>query len=262
MMRSLYTAAAGMAAQQFNLDVIANNLANVNTNGFKHSRAEFQDTLYQVLRSQGAQNGQDATRPVALQVGLGSRTVATTTMLEQGPLQQTSNKYDLAIEGDGFFKVLLPDGSEAFTRDGQFKVDATGRIVTSDGYPLQPDILVPSDAISFTVGSDGTVNVQVAGDTTIQNLGQVLLARFPNPAGLQRIGHNLFRVSAASGDAIEGAPGTEGLGSIAQYAIENSNVQIVEEMVRMILAQRAYEVNSKAITTADEMLGLTNNLKR
>ena len=262
MMRSLYTAAAGMSVQQFNLDVIANNLANVNTNGFKQSRAEFQDTLYQVLRSQGAQNGQDATRPVALQVGLGARTVATTMMLDQGPLQQTTNKYDLAIEGEGFFKVLLPDGTEAYTRDGQFKVDATGRLVTSDGYPLQPDILVPTGAVSFTVGSDGTANVQVAGSAAIQNLGQILLARFQNPAGLERIGRNLFRPSAASGDAIEGVAGTDGLGSIAQYTVENSNVQIVEEMVRMILAQRAYEANSKAIVTADEMLSLTNNLKR
>ena len=262
MMRSLYTSAAGMAAQQFNLDVISNNLANVNTTGFKTSRAEFQDMLYQVMRSGGAQTGQGANRPASMQVGLGSRVIATTSLLDQGPLQQTTNKFDFAIEGDGFFKVQLPDGTYAYTRDGSFKLDATGRLVTSDGYSLQPEVLVPTDVTSFTVGSDGTVSLQQAGDSAIQNVGQVLVSRFPNPAGLARIGHNLFKESPASGTATDVPAGTTGAGTIAQYAIENSNVQIVEEMVHMILAQRAYEVNSKAIQTADDMLGTTNNLKR
>lgn len=262
MMRSLYTSAAGMVAQQFNLDVIANNLANVNTNGFKQSRAEFQDMLYQVMRGSGAQNGLGANSPVSLQVGLGSRPVATSTQTGQGPLQQTSNRYDMAIEGEGFFKVQLPDGSFGYTRDGSFKTDSTGRLVTSDGYALQPEILVPTDATSFTVGADGSVSIQQAGTTAISNVGQILVSHFANTAGLERMGHNLFRESSASGTATDVPPGTSGTGTVMQYAVENSNVQIVEEMVRLIMAQRAYEVNSKAIQTADEMLNSTNSLKR
>lgn len=262
MMRSLYTAAAGMIAQQFNLDVIANNLANVNTNGFKGSRAEFQDMLYQVMRSGGAQNGLGANSPVALQVGLGARPVATTTLSSQGPLQQTSNQFDIAVEGDGFFKVLLPDGTFGYTRDGSFQPDSTGRLVTADGYALQPETLVPTDVKAFTIGSDGSVSIQRAGSVSVESSTQILLTKFTNPAGLERVGHNLFKESGASGTATDLPPGTSGVGTVAQYSIENSNVQIVEEMVRMIMAQRAYEINSKAIQSADEMLNTTNQLKR
>ncbi len=261
-MRSLYTAAAGMAAQQFNLDVIANNLANVNTTGFKQSRAEFQDMVYQLMRSSGTQSGAGINSPSALEVGLGARIVATTSQFEQGALQTSTNKFDMAIQGDGFFKVQLADGTFAYSRDGSFKPDATGRLVTSDGFPIQPEFLVPTDAVSFTIGTEGTVQIQRAGSATVESLGQVLLTKFPNPAGLEAVGRNLYKETAASGTGTDVAPGSQGVGSITQYALENSNVQIVEEMVKMILAQRAYEINSKAIQTADDMLGTTNNIKR
>ncbi|MEI6512227.1 MAG: flagellar basal-body rod protein FlgG [bacterium] len=265
MMRALSTAAAGMIAQQLNIDVISNNLANVNTTGFKGSRAEFQDLLYQNLRSPGASVGTGASTPTSVEIGLGSRPVATNTVFNEGALQVTNNPYDMAIGGDGFFKVLMPDGSTSYTRDGAFKIDGQGRLVTSDGYALEPEITVPSDAISdsFTVGKDGSVSIRRPGSSGQEDLGaKITLVRFINPSGLQRIGGNLYQASSASGEAIEADPGTSGLGTIEQKALEMSNVQVVEEMVKLIMAQRAYEVNAKAIQSADDMLGITNNVKK
>jgi flagellar basal-body rod protein FlgG len=262
MMRALFTSATGMAAQQLHLDVIANNLANVNTTGFKRSRADFQDLLYQTIRAAGTTAARGAQVPTGINVGLGVRPIATTSIFTTGALQKTDNPTDLAIEGDGFFKVLLPDGTVADPRDGAFKLDSQGRLVTSDGYPLEPEIIIPQDAQSVVVGKDGTVSVLRAGQSAPDEVGQIQLARFVNPAGLQRIGQNLFRPTAASGDAVEGAPGEQGFGTVAQNMLEMSNVQIVDEMVAMIIAQRAYEISAKAIQASDEMLSIANNLRR
>lgn len=262
MMRALFTSATGMAAQQLHLDVIANNMANINTVGFKRSRADFQDLLYQTLRPAGTTAARGAQVPSGLNVGLGVRPVATATIFTTGTLQKTDNPTDLAIEGDGFFKVLLPDGTVAYTRDGAFKLDVQGRLVTSDGYPLEPEIIIPQDAQTVTVGKDGTVSVLRAGQSTPDEVGQIQLARFVNPSGLQRIGQNLYRPTAASGEPVEGTPGEQGFGTLAQNMLEMSNVQIVDEMVAMIIAQRAYEISAKAIQTSDEMLQIANNLRR
>lgn len=262
MIRALHTAAAGMESQQFNIDVIANNLANVNTNGFKTVRADFEDLLYQTLRPAGATAAGGTQLPSGLQVGLGSRPAATYGLFTTGALQVTGNPLDMAIEGDGFFKVLLPDGAIAYTRDGGFKMDAQGRLVTSNGYPLEPEIIIPPDAEQIMIGRDGMISVRRGGQDGVEELGQITLVRFVNPAGLNRIGLNLYRLTPAAGEPIEGAPGTNGIGSIASSALEASNVQIVDEMVRLIMAQRAYEVNSRAIQTADEMLSVAKDLKR
>jgi flagellar basal-body rod protein FlgG len=262
MIRALYSASSGMQAQQLNLDTIANNLANVNTAGFKRTRVDFQDLLYQTFRAAGTAGAQGQMIPTGIQVGHGSRAVATQRMFSQGDFQQTENPLDLVIEGDGFFQIQRPDGSTAYTRAGAFKKDGTGRVVTSDGFILQPALTIPPDAVNVTVGSDGTVSVTLAGKTAAQQIGQLQLAGFVNPAGLSSVGRNLFTPTQASGNAVVGTPGTQGIGTVAQGFLEMSNVKVVDEMVAMITSQRAYEASSKAIQTADEMLSISNNLRR
>ncbi len=262
MIRSLWTSATGMQAQELNIDVIANNLANVNTSGFKKSRAEFQDLLYETMRPAGAASSADTTVPTGIQLGHGTRPSAVQKMFNQGDFQNTENELDWAIEGDGFFQIELPDGDTGYTRAGEFKLDADGRIVNPDGFPLIPEMSVPANTIAVSVGLDGTVSVIQAGDTTPTEIGSVQLARFVNPSGLRSLGKNLFAPTNASGDEITGTPGENGFGTIAQGFLEMSNVSVVDEMVNMITAQRAYETNSKVITTADDMLQLANNLKR
>lgn len=262
MLRSLWTAASGMQAQTLNIDVISNNLANVNTAGFKRSRADFQDLLYENMRSPGAPSSAGTQVPVGIQLGHGTRPAAVNKVFLQGGLQQTSNELDLAIEGQGFFQILQPDGELAYTRSGAFKLDSDGRIVTSDGFALEPEITVPSDSMALSVGMDGTVSVLQAGQSTPTDIGTIELARFLNPSGLQSLGRNLFRQTPASGEVINGTAGQDGLGPIAQGYLEMSNVNVVDEMVNMITAQRAYEINSKAIQAADEMLQMANNVKR
>lgn len=262
MIRALYTSSTGMQAQQLNLDAVANNLANVNTAGFKRTRVDFQDLLYQTYRAPGTAGAQGTVIPTGIQVGHGTRPVATQRIFSQGDFQQTENPLDLVIEGNGFFQVLRPDGTTAYTRAGAFKKDGTGRIVTSEGYPLQPAVTIPADATAVTVASDGTVSVTVASQSSAQQVGTLQLARFTNPAGLSSIGRSLFTPTQASGDAVVGNPGSEGMGTLAQGLLEQSNVKVVEEMVAMITTQRAYEANAKAIQTADEMLGMSNNLRR
>ncbi len=262
MIRSLRTASSGMQAQQLNVDNIANNLANVNTTGFKKAKVEFQDIMYQSLRSPGITAASGSTIPTALDVGYGSRPVATTRQFSVGELQQTEAPLDMAIEGDGFFQVLQPDGTIAYTRDGSFKLSSDGQFTTSDGYYMEPGITIPEDAQSIAIGTDGTVSVIVAGSNDPQEVGQIELARFINPAGLSAIGHNLYEETPASGAAIVGTPDSDGLGRVTQGYLEMSNVDVVTEMVNMIVAQRAYEINSKMIQTADDMSSLVNNLKR
>jgi flagellar basal-body rod protein FlgG len=251
-----------MQAQELNIDVISNNLANVNTSGFKKSRAEFQDLLYESMRPAGAASSADTTVPTGIQMGHGTRPSAVQKMFSQGDFQNTQNELDWAIEGDGFFQIELPNGDTGYSRSGEFKLDADGRIVNPDGFPLIPEITVPTDTISISVGLDGTVSVVQAGDATPVEIGNIQLARFVNPAGLRSLGKNLYSPTNASGDEITGTPGEEGLGTMAQGFLEMSNVSVVDEMVNMITAQRAYETNSKVITTADEMLQMANNLKR
>lgn len=252
-----------MVAQQFNLDVIANNLANVNTTGFKQQRAEFQDLMYQTMRASGASNGANAKQPVAMQVGLGTVASGTGTNFTQGTVQNTGNPLDVLVAGDGFLKVSRPDGTFAYTRDGSLKRDETGLLVTSDGYPIDPPVTIPANASAITIGSNGKVSAIVPGSSTPQELPQgIEVTSFPNPAGLTRIGKNLFVQGGASGEPTSGVAGEEGRGEIRQAMLEGSNVEVVEEMVRMITAQRAYEINSKAIQTSDDMLGVVNGLKR
>jgi flagellar basal-body rod protein FlgG len=262
MMRALWTAGTGMVAQQANIDVVSNNLANVNTSGFKKSRADFQDLLYQTIRQAGATTGPDTQAPTGIQIGLGVKLVATTKQQTQGTLQQTGNSLDMAIEGEGFFQINMPDGTLAYTRDGSFKKDSTGRIVTSEGYPLEPQITIPDTATDVAISADGRVTATIPGQTTPQDLGQLQLARFVNPSGLNSMGRNLYTETAASGTPTVSNPGTDGAGTLDQKFLEMSNVQVVEEMVNMIVAQRAFEMNSKAITTSDEMLGIAAGLKR
>jgi flagellar basal-body rod protein FlgG len=262
MIRSLWTSATGMQAQVLNLDVISNNLANVNTTGFKKSRAEFQDLLYETLRPAGTSSSQDSQVPTGIQIGHGTRPSTVLKIFTQGTMENTGNELDLALEGDGFFQIVRPNGETAYTRDGAFKLDSDGRIVNSDGFALEPEISIPSDAVSISVGMDGTVSVLQAGDSTPSEVGTIELARFVNPAGLISTGRNLYITSEASGDELTGIPGEDGLGTIAQGFLEMSNVSVVDEMVSMITAQRAYETNSKSIQTADEMLQIANNIKR
>ncbi|MEW5866193.1 MAG: flagellar basal-body rod protein FlgG [Bacillota bacterium] len=262
MMRALWSAATGMLAKQLNMDVIANNLANLNTYGFKRSRVDFQDLMYQNLRTSGSTVAEGAKVPAGIEVGLGTRPAAIQRIFSQGDFVQTEGPLDLVIEGDGFFQILMPDGSVAYTRDGSFKKDTEGRIVTSDGFPIEPEITIPPEAVDLSIGTDGTVSVILAGESEPQELGKIELAKFVNPAGLSAIGRNLFAVTASSGEPVVGTPGLEGFGTISQGFLEMSNVKVVEEMVNMIIAQRAYEVNSKAIQTSDDMLSIANNLKR
>lgn len=262
MIRSLYTAATGMEAQRLNIDVVANNLANVNTTGFKRSRADFQDLLYQDEKMAGASAAEGLQIPSGIQVGLGVRPVAVQKIFAQGDFAATGNPLDLVIEGGGFFQVPKPDGEVAYTRSGAFKLDSTGRIVTSDGYPMEPTITVPTNATSITVGTDGKITVTQPGSNTPTEVGTITLARFSNPAGLKAIGKNLFTPTDSSGEAITGNPGLDGMGTIGQGFLELSNVNVVEEMVNMISSQRAYEINSKAVQASDEMLQTINNLRR
>ncbi|MCE5314850.1 MAG: flagellar basal-body rod protein FlgG [Armatimonadota bacterium] len=262
MIRALYTAATGMEAQQLNMDVTANNLANVSTTGFKKSRVDFQDLLYQTVRTAGSSQAQGVVVPTGIQVGLGTRLGATQKIFTQGDYKETDNPLDVMIEGDGFFQVMLPNGETAYTRDGAFKRDANGKIVNSDGYAIQPEMTIPSDAKDVTIGEDGTISVTLAGQTGSQELGQLQLVKFVNPAGLSSLGGNLYAQTESSGDPITGTPGEDGLGSLTQGVIEMSNVQVVDEMVNMIEAQRAYEVNSKSIQAADDMLSVANQLRR
>ena len=263
MMRALWSAASGMKTQQDNMDVISNNIANVNTTGGKKVRAEFQGLIYQNLSSAGAQSGADSQYPTGLAIGLGAKTAATNRIFTQGNLQSTGNPTDVAIQGEGFFRIEMPDGTIAYTRDGAFKLDSNRRLVTTDGYPLADGITIDQTAPSDTIviAEDGQVSCTPSGGTSTV-VGQITLSRFVNPSGLTAVGKNLFVVSPASGDAIDGNPGDDGAGTLTQNTLEMSNVQIVEEMVNMIISQRAYESNSKAITTSDSMLEIANGLKR
>ena len=262
MIRSLWTSATGMQAQALNLDVISNNLANVNTAGFKKSRAEFQDLLYETIKPAGTSSSQDSQVPAGIQIGHGTRPSTVLKIFTQGSMENTNNELDLAIEGEGFFQIIQPNGETAYTRDGAFKLDQDGRVVNSDGFALEPELTIPSDAVAISVGMDGTVSVLQAGDSTPSEIGTIELARFVNPAGLISTGRNLYTTSEASGDEMTGVPCEDGLGTISQGFFEMSNVSVVDEMVNMITAQRAYETNSKSIQTADEMLQIANNIKR
>jgi len=254
MIRSLWIAKTGMEAQQTHLDTISNNLANVATNGYKRSHAVFEDLIYQNLRQSGANTTEQTQLPTGLQVGLGVRPVATSRIYSQGNLQQTTNNLDLAIKGNGFFQVQMPDGTTAYTRDGSFQLDSAGQIVTNNGYTVLPGITVPANAQSLTIGNDGTVSITVPGAPAPQTLGQLQLANFVNPAGLDPKGQNLFSETASSGTPNAGAPNANGLGALQQGFVETSNVNVVEELVSMIQTQRAYELNSKAVQTSDQML--------
>ncbi|KAF1052608.1 MAG: Flagellar basal-body rod protein FlgG [Stenotrophomonas maltophilia] len=261
MLPALWVSKTGLAAQDMNLTTISNNLANVSTTGFKRDRAEFQDLLYQIKRQPGAQSTQDTQLPSGLQLGTGVRIVGTQKNFTAGSLQTTDNPLDLAVNGRGFFQVTMPDGTTAYTRDGSFHLDSTGQIVTSNGNALNPAIVVPAETQTFTVGEDGTVSVTTAGTATPTVIGNIQTADFINPAGLQAMGNNLFLETASSGAPQVGTPGLNGLGTTLQNTLENSNVSVVEEMVDMITTQRAYEMNSKVISTADQMLSfITQNL--
>lgn len=262
MMRSLWTAASGMVAQQANIDVVSNNLANVNTTGFKKSRSDFEDLMYQTMRQSGTATGADTQLPTGIQLGSGVRQVATQKIYTQGSTQSTGNDLDMTIEGDGFFQITMSDGTINYTRDGAFKRDEQGRIVTSEGYPLEPAITIPEGSSNIAISADGRVSATLAGQTAAQELGQIQLVKFVNPAGLDSVGHNMLKETAASGTPVASDPGVDGTGTIMQKYLEMSNVQVVEEMVNMIVAQRAYEINSKAITTSDNMLEQVANLKR
>jgi len=254
MIRSLWIAKTGLDAQQTQMDVISNNLANVSTSGFKRARAVFEDLLYQTIRQPGAQSSEQTQLPSGLQIGTGVKPVATERIFTQGNLQQTGNSKDVAIQGNGFFQVLMPDGTTSYSRDGSFQIDANGQLVTASGYAVQPAITVPADTQTLTIARDGTVSVQQAGSSTPVTVGTLQLAMFVNPAGLQSLGENLYGETAASGTPSSNAPGSNGAGLLNQGYVETSNVNVVEELVNMIQTQRAYEINSKAISTSDQML--------
>ncbi len=262
MIRALWTAATGMGAQQVAIDTIANNLANVNTTGFKRGRVDFQDLLYQTLRLAGTKSSSGTEVPTGIQVGLGTKLAAVQNIFLQGDFKQTMNPLDMTIEGKGFFQILKPDGEIGYTRAGAFKLDSDGRIVSSDGYPLEPEISIPEDTLDITIGPDGTVSILQAGSTSATEAGNIELAMFSNEGGLKHIGKNMYVETDASGSPVTGVPGEDGFGTIAQGFLEMSNVSVVEEMVDMIVGQRAYEINSKVIQTADDMLRVVNSLKR
>jgi flagellar basal-body rod protein FlgG len=254
MMRSLWISKTGMEAQQTQLDTISNNLANASTNGYKRAHAVFEDLMYQNLRAAGAPSTEQTALPAGLQVGLGARAVATSRTFSQGSLQQSSNPLDVAVLGNGFFEVQMPDGTTGYTRDGAFQVNAQGQLVTNNGYLVNPGITIPANATTVTIGSDGTVSASIPGQAAPQALGQLTLASFVNPSGLEPKGQNIFAETAASGAPASGAPGGNGLGQLRQGFVETSNVNVVEELITMIQTQRAYELNSKAIQTSDQML--------
>lgn len=256
---ALWTAKTGLDAQQTRMAVVSNNLANVNTTGFKRSRPVFEDLLYQNVRQVGGQTSQETQFPSGMALGTGVRVVATEKTFSQGNVVQTNNSLDLAVEGRGFFQILLPDGTLGYTRDGSFQINAQGEMVTASGYQLQPGITIPDGAQSVTIGSDGTVSVQLSGQSSAVQVGNIQLIDFINPVGLQPRGQNLYLESAASGAPTTGTPGLSGLGTLVQSALEGSNVNVVEELVNMIETQRAYEMNSKAIATNDAMLQYVNN---
>lgn len=260
MLRALFTSATGLAAQQFNLDVVANNLANSSTVGFKRSRADFQDLIYQSTREPGSVSGTNSRVPTGSQVGLGVSVGTTTARFSQGTLQQTGVATDVAIKGDGFFKIKLPDGTDGYTRAGNFTPDASGRLVTPEGYVLQPEILVPQDRSGINISADGKVSVTRGGQTDVA--GTISLVTFVNPSGLRAVGGNTFVATAASGQPQDATPGSPGAPTLAPGHLEQSNVDVVEEMVKMIVLQRSYDVNSKVILAADEMLATTTNIKR
>ncbi|WP_306547009.1 flagellar basal-body rod protein FlgG [Desulfobulbus sp.] len=259
-MRSLWTSTTGMSAQNLNMDVIANNLANVSTTGFKKSRADFQDLLYQIMKVPGSPTSADTKSPTGIQVGLGVKPAAITKVFTEGDIVQTQNTLDVAIEGAGFFQVNLPDGNTAYTRAGNLKLDGEGRITTSDGYTIEPEIVIPEDAREVTISETGVVSAILGDETTSTELGNIDLVDFVNDSGLIAIGRNLFRETEASGTALVGTPGTNGIGTLLQGYVENSNVNLVEEMTQMITTQRAYEINSNVITTSDEMMQTVTNM--
>ena len=260
MIRSLWTGTTGMTGQQLNMDVIANNLANVSTTGFKKSRADFQDLMYQIMKVPGSKSSADTESPTGIQVGLGVRPAAVQKIFTEGDIIQTGNELDVAIEGSGFFQVEMPNGTTAYTRSGAFKRDSNGRLTTSDGYPILPAITIPDGAKQITISETGVVSAIIGTDTVSTEIGAFETASFTNNSGLVSVGRNLFVESASSGTAQTAIPGTDGYGTLAQNYIEGSNVNIVEEMASMITTQRAYEINSKTITTSDEMMKTTNNL--
>jgi len=260
MIRSLWISKTGLEAQQTQMDVISNNLANVSTSGFKRARAVFEDLLYQTIRQPGAQSSEQTQLPSGLQLGTGVKPVATERIFTQGNLQQTGNAKDVAIQGNGFFQVLMPDGTTSYTRDGSFQLDSNGQLVTASGYTVQPAITIPADAQTLTIASDGTVSVTQAGSSAPVTVGTLQLAMFVNPAGLQSLGENLYAETASSGTPSANTPGSNGAGTLNQSYVETSNVNVVEEMVNMIQTQRAYEINSKAIQTSDQMLARLTQL--
>ena len=262
MQRSMFISATGMEAQRLNIDVISNNLANVNTNGFKKSRADFQELLYQNIKTPGAPSADGTEVPTGIQLGLGVKPAAVQRMFRQGDFVSTENPLDMVIEGDGFFQISMPEGDIAYTRAGSFKIDSEGRVVNSEGYPLEPAITLPSDTLSITITADGTISVLQPGSEEISEIGNIELAQFINPGGLKSIGRNLYLQSGASGESTTSNPGSDGLGTINQGFLELSNVNVVEEMVNMIASQRAYELNSKMVKTSDEMLQMANNIIR
>lgn len=259
MNQALWIAKTGLDAQQTRMSVVSNNLANVNTTGFKKGRAVFEDLIYQTIRQPGAQATQQEQLPSGLMLGTGVRTVATEKLFAQGNIVQTENSLDMAVEGRGFFQILMPNGDLGYTRDGTFQINANGEVVMSNGYALQPGLVVPNNAQSITIGTDGTVSAQLPNQAAPVQVGTIQLADFINPAGLQPVGENIYLETAASGNAQQSNPGQNGVGTVLQGALESSNVNMAEELVNMIETQRAYEVNSKAISAADEMLQFANN---
>jgi len=262
MMQSLYTASTGMLGMQTQIDTTANNIANVNTIGFKKSRAEFADLMYHVMEYAGTATSDTTQSPTGIEVGLGVRPTAVNKIFSEGSLKQTDNQLDLSITGRGFFKLLLPDGTEVYSRNGAFKIDKDGTIVNSDGYTLSPQIVIPPDATNVSIGTDGTVTVIQPGQTQATAVGNITTTTFINPAGLHSVGDNLYIETDSSGAPVEGTPGQDGSGVLRQGFVELSNVELVVELTDLITGQRAYDANSKIITTSDEMLQTTNNLKR
>ena len=261
-MQSLYTASTGMLGMQTQIDTTANNIANVNTIGFKKSRAEFADLMYNVMEYAGTSTSDVTKSPTGIEVGLGARPTAINKIFSEGPLKQTDNQLDIAVTGRGFFKMELPDGTEVYSRNGAFKIDDNGTIVNSDGYKLVPEVVIPTGAQNISIGSDGIITVVQQGQTQATQVGQITTTNFINPAGLHSMGDNLYMETDSSGQAVEGTPGIDGLGSLRQGFVELSNVELVVELTDLITGQRAYDSNSKVITTSDEMLQTTNNLKR